>query len=29
MNLLGQAMDAASEVLCHDAALNRFDTHPL
>lgn len=29
MNLLGQAMNAACEVLGHDAALNSLNTHPL
>lgn len=29
MNLLGQAVDAACEVLGHDAALNSLNTHPL
>lgn len=29
MNLLGQAVDAACQVLGHSAALNGLDTHPL
>lgn len=29
MNLLGQAMDAACEVLGHRTALNSLDTYPL
>ncbi len=29
INLLGQAVDAACEVLGHRTALNSLDTHPL
>ncbi len=28
-NLLGQAVDAACKILCHGAALNSLNTHPL